>query len=195
VLVRRTLLPALGALALLLLLACGGGPRLTGTSLGNDPAPDFHLRDSSGQAYSLDQFRGHVVVLTFMYSTCPDYCPLEAELLRQADEAAGHPRDVVYLAVSVDPVGDTPQNIAKFEQEHQLGELGGRWHYLVGDPQELAAVWRSYYIGVTPGLPPGEAGHTSAIYFIDKDGRRRALSELDVRAEDLARDELLLARG
>jgi protein SCO1/2 len=182
-------------LALGTLLACSGGQRLTGTSLNDDRAPDFHLRDSSGQLYSLDQFRGNVVVLTFMYSTCPDYCPLEAELLRQADEAAGHPKNVVYLAVSVDPVGDTPQNIATFEREHQLDELGDRWHYLVGNPGELASVWRSYYIGVTPGLPPGSAGHTSAIYFIDKQGRRRVLTELDVRAEDIARNELVLARG
>ncbi len=192
---RAALLFVLCGLGFSALVACSGGQRLTGTSLNNDPAPDFHLRDSAGQAYSLDQFRGDVVVLTFMYSTCPDYCPLEAELLRQADVAAGHPKNVVYLAVSVDPVGDTPQNIAAFEREHNLSELGKRWHYLVGSPGELAGVWRSYYIGVTPGLPSGQAGHTSAIYFIDQRGRERALTQLDVRAEDLARNELLLAHG
>jgi protein SCO1/2 len=181
-------------IALISSVACSGPARLTGTSLGTEKAPDFHLRDSNGQAFALDQFRGRVVVLTFLYTNCQDYCPLAAELLRHADEAAGHPKDVIYLAVSVDPIGDTPQNIAQFEQDHHLDELGDRWHYLIGNPGELAGVWKDYYIGVSPGLPPGDAGHSSVIYFIDKNGDRRVLTELDVRAEDLARNELVLAR-
>jgi protein SCO1 len=180
--------------AALAAVACSNGSQLTGTSLGNDQAPDFHLRDSSGQGYSLDQFRGSVVVLSFLYTHCPDYCPLTAELLRHADEAAGHPHDVIYLAVSVDPAGDTPQSIADFEQAHRLDELGARWHYLTGDPGELAAVWRAYYVGATPAAVAGQTDHTSVVYFIDKNGRRRVFSDLDVPAEALARNELVLAR-
>jgi protein SCO1 len=179
----------------MVLLACGASPRLTGTSLGNELAPDFHLRDSSGQAMALDQFRGRVVVLTFLYTHCTDYCPLTAELLRHADEAAGHPQNVVYLAVSVDPAGDTPESIASFSEQHHLDELGGRWHYLVGTPAELAGVWKSYYIGVSSALGPGEAGHTSALYFIDRQGNRRVVTELDVGAEAIARNELALAKN
>jgi protein SCO1/2 len=180
--------------ALSLAIACGPSTHLTGTSLGNERAPDFQLRDSSGQGYSLDQFRGKVVVLTFLYTRCPDYCPLTAELLRHADEAAGHPANVVYLAVSVDPTGDTPENIATFNQQHHLDELGNRWHYLTGDPAVLAGVWRSYYIGASAAATPQQVDHTSAIYFIDRQGNRRVVSELDVAAEDLARNELLLAK-
>ena len=175
-------------------LACSGGSQLAGTSLGNDQAPDFHLRDSSGRGYSLDQFRGKVVVLSFLYTHCPDYCPLTAELLRHADEAAGHPADVVYLAVSVDPVGDTAQSIADFERAHHLDDLGSRWHYLTGNPAELAEVWRSYYVGATPAAVAGQTDHTAVVYFIDKSGHRRVVSDLDVPAEALARNELVLAR-
>jgi len=101
---------------------------------------------------------------------------------------------VVYLAVSVDLAGDTPESVAAFSQEHHLEELGDRWHYLVGTPAELAEVWKSYYIGVSSALEPGDLGHTSALYFIDPKGNRRALTELDVGAEDIARNELVLAR-
>jgi protein SCO1/2 len=168
-------------------------------------APNFRLRDSSGQATTLDQFRGKVVVLTFLYTHCTDYCPLTAELLRHADEAAGHPRNVEYVAISVDPTGDTPESIDAFNREHHLEELGGRWHYLLGTQEELAGVWKSYYIGVQnagaangahdSALAPGEAGHTSALYFIDPQGNRRVLTELDVGAEDIAKNELVLAKG
>ena len=182
------------------LLGCQSSPKLTGTSLGVERAPDFQLRDSAGQAITLDQFRGKVVVLTFLYTHCTDYCPITAELLRHADEAAGHPGNVEYLAVSVDPAGDTPESIDAFNREHHLDELGDRWHYLVGTQGELAGVWKSYYIGVASGpssssLAPGDAGHTSALYFIDPRGNRRLLTELDVGAEDIARNELILAKG
>src|SRR5712692_10200907 len=122
---RRRALSLLGAVAILAAVLGGrelaivtAAPKLTGTVLGKEPASGFQLRDSSGQGYELAQFRGNVVVLTFFYTHCPDQCPLTAESLRHADEAAGHPKDVVYVAVSVDPAGDTPDSIAKFSRDH-----------------------------------------------------------------------------
>jgi len=166
-------------------------PQLTGTSLGpHDTAPGFQLHDSSGKLYSLSQYRGKVVVLTFMYTHCPDVCPLTAELLRQADGLAGHPANVEYLAVSVDPAGDTAQSVADFIAEHRLNELGDRWHYLVGGPEELGPVWTDYYIRNPQPDPPGvPVDHASAIYLIDKHGNRRLLLHVDTPAEVIARDE------
>jgi protein SCO1 len=182
-------------LLLPLLTACSSQTHLVGTGLGQEQAPGFRLRDEHGQAWSLNDFRGKVVVLSFLYTHCTDYCPLTAELIRHADEAAGRPNNVEYLAVSVDPAGDTPESIATFEQQHHLDELGNRWHYLIGSAGELSGVWRSYYIGVSPGLEPGESGHTSTIYFIDRQGRRRVLTDLDAGAEAIAKNALTLARG
>jgi protein SCO1 len=196
------LLALAGVLAFVLMLFAGARlalgsmqPRLTGTSLGKSPAPDFHLRDASGRATSLDQFHGKVVVLTFLYTNCTDTCPLEAEMLRHADEAAGHPADVQYLAVSVDPIGDTAANIAKFDAEHQLGELGSRWRYLIGTRDELSTVWHSYgiYAPVQP-VAQGASNHSVGIYLIDKQGRERRYEDPDITAEELARDTLILAR-
>jgi protein SCO1 len=183
-------LPLLAALSLFTLIGCGRSVPLTGTSLGKEQSPGFRLRDEKGRLVSLADFRGKVVVLSFLYTHCTDYCPLTAELLRHADEAAGRPSNVEYLAVSVDPIGDTPESIATFEQQHHMD----RWHYLVGTEPELAGVWRSYYIGVSAGLQPGEAGHTSALYFIDRKGNRRVVTELDAGAEAIARNALVLAR-
>ncbi|HTE85089.1 MAG TPA: SCO family protein [Dehalococcoidia bacterium] len=199
---RRTwTVVAIAAVALLavisMVVAVAAGraePKLTGTALGKEPSPGFQLRDSSGQGYSLSQFRGKVVVLTFLYTHCPDQCPLTAEILRHADEAADHPKDVVYLAVSIDPNGDTPDSIAQFTQDHHLDALGDRWHYLVGTPPELQGVWKSYYI-YAPADPSIAAGtdHTTGMYFIDKHGNRRLYTSLPVAPEDVARNILLLA--
>lgn len=182
-------------LAALGLVACGSGSKLTGTQLGShDAAPDFHLRDASGQAVSLDQYRGKVVVLTFLYTHCQDSCPITAELLRHADAAAGHPSGVQYLAVSVDPLGDTPESISAFSAEHHLNELGSRWRYVIGSRQELQGVWKSYYLYVPEQLGGPGPDHQLPIYFIDKQGNRRLLDDLDVTAEQVATNILALIR-
>lgn len=185
---------ALVMACLVLAAGCSSSPKLDGTNLNGRVAPDFHLRDSSGQAYALDQFRGKAVVLTFLYTNCTDTCPLTAELLRHADEAAGHPKDVVYLAVSVDPIGDTPANVAAFNAKHQMQELGDRWHYLVGSRQELENVWHNYFLFVPAELGGSAPDHTAVMYFIDRGGHMRTLSGIDMTAEALARNELLLAK-
>lgn len=174
----------------------GGAPRLIGTPLGNrEQAPDFRLHDSSGQSYALSQFRGQVVVLTFLYTHCPDVCPLTAELLRHVDQLAGHLASVTYIAVSVDPAGDTPDSIAAFTAEHHLDELGLRWHYLIGTPEELGPVWQQYYIREYMPAPAGATvDHVSAIYFIDKAGNRRVLTHEDTPPEELVHNERVLAR-
>lgn len=191
---RRLLLGGVLACAIVV-LACGSQPQLTGTSLHDRPAPDFQLRDSSGHTYSLDQFRGKAVILTFLYTHCKATCPLEAELLRHADEAAGHPKNVEYLAVSIDPTGDTPASVAAFNATHKMSELGSRWHYLVGTRQELEPVWHSYFLYIPPELGGTGPDHTSVIYFIDPQGRMRTLSDAQISAESIARNALLLAKG
>ena len=166
------------------------GPALVGTDLGHELAPDFRLRDSSGHAVSLSQFRGKVVVLAFLYTQCPDACPLTAELLRHADAAAGHPQDVVYVAVSVDPFRDNADTIAAFSQEHHLEELGDRFHYLMGSLQELGSVWQRYYIRDAEAPAPDQTiDHVSSLWFIDKHGMRRLLTHIDVPVEAIVRNE------
>src|SRR5436190_2205690 len=75
------------------------------------PPKDFTLTDEAGKRVSLRSYRGHVVVLTFMYSTCQDTCPVTATTIRGALDELGH--DVPAPAVSVDPAHD----IRKLERE------------------------------------------------------------------------------
>jgi protein SCO1/2 len=163
---------------------------LAGTDLAGTPAPPFTLTDQDGQQVSLAQFRGKPVALTFLYTHCPDACPLIADELRQATDQLGADKArVAVLAVSTDPRHDDRVSAVSFTQTHGLQ---GRWHYLLGSPEQLAPVWRDYYIGVTPGSDMGSAlgdneiTHSEAVYLIDKAGRERALMGLPFSARDLA---------
>lgn len=186
------------ALAVLISLAIvlGGcvASALSGTDLGKRPAPDFTLTDGpTGETVSLSALRGKVVVLSFLYTACPDTCPLTAEKLRGARAALGaDARDVAYVAVSVAPGRDTPEATRRFLSEHRLD---GAMRFLVGDRAALAAVWSKYGVYAEP-QGEGLVGHNDAIFLIDRQGRERSLLHSDLDPEILARDlRVLLAES
>lgn len=168
-------------LVALLVAACASAP-LAGTDLGKRPTPDFTLVDgATGESVSLSALRGEVVVLTFLYARCPDVCPLTAEKLREARAALGDAaRDLRLVAVSVDPVGDTPDAVREFVRAHRLE---GGLRYLIGDRAALARVWSAYAIAAEPS--ERLVGHNDAIYLIDKQGRQRTLLHSDVEVAAL----------
>ncbi|HEX9437222.1 MAG TPA: SCO family protein, partial [Candidatus Limnocylindria bacterium] len=103
------------------LIACAP-EKLAGTDLGAQAAPDFTLTDGrSGSTVSLASLRGSVVALAFLYTRCPDTCPLTAEHFRAAQQRLGADADRVrFVAVSVDPSGDTPASVRDFSASHRL---------------------------------------------------------------------------
>jgi protein SCO1 len=129
------------------------------------PPRDFRLRDQDGESVSLRAFRGRVVVLTFLYTTCRDTCPLTATQIRGALDDLD--RDVPALAVSVDPANDTPARARRFLFERGLAD--DRMRFLLGSRNQLAPVWRAYGI-----RPQGAAfDHSAYVLLVDKRGRQR----------------------
>ena len=104
------------AAALFVTGVLGGRAPLTGTDLGKQPAPDFVLTDHRGQPVRLSDFRGKAVVLSFIYTACPDVCPFLAENLRTAYEILPEEArdDVALVAVTLDPARDTQQALQHF---------------------------------------------------------------------------------
>ncbi len=148
---------------------------LQGTYLGGVAAPDFRLTDQFGRAVSLSQFKGQPVILTFLYTHCPDQCPLTAEKLHvvmlNLGSAAQH---VAVLAVSTDPKGDTTATALNFSKVHRMQNY---WHYLIGTHSQLSPIWSSYavYAAPTPTTTGGTVNHTTAIFIIDQQGHKRVL--------------------
>src|SRR5215472_3264891 len=94
---------------------------LQGTNLGNTPAPAFLLKDQFGNSISLAQFKGMPVVLTFLYTHCPDVCPLTADKIHITMQSLGtNAQHIAVLAVSMDPKGDTAITAQNFAKVHKL---------------------------------------------------------------------------
>ena len=58
--------------------------------------------------------RGRPAVVTFLYTTCEDTCPIQAQTIRGALDQLGH--DLPALAIAVDPPRDTPQRAKAFRR-------------------------------------------------------------------------------
>jgi protein SCO1 len=118
-----------------------------------EPARNFRLTDEDGRRVSLKAARGDVVVLTWIYSTCWDLCPAQFAEIVQAVEQAGGDGVTVY-AVSVDPVGDTPERVRKWLDVRGLTDKP--FHFLIGSRDQLAPIWAAY--GIVPvNATDGEA--------------------------------------
>jgi protein SCO1/2 len=166
--------------------------RLTGTDLGAMAAPGFQLSDQSGKPVSLQDLRGHPTVLAFLYTHCPDECPLTAEKLHTAAGMLGSQAgEVRWVAISVDPVGDTRETATTFVHTHRLD---GTLRYLLGSREQLAPVWDAYHIGVTDGAD-GEVMHAGALYLLDGQGRERVFLGADFDPKALAGDLRALLGG
>jgi protein SCO1 len=167
--------------------------QLQGTILLERLAPNFTLRDQFGDSVTLASQRGHPVLLTFMEANCKQLCPTVAEKIhRVLKELGSGARRITVLAISTDPVGDTPTNVRQFSRRHGLLH---RWLYLIGSRAALTKVWKSYYVYAAPAWAPVKIrdSHTSASYLIDSQGRERVLMGGDPDEAALVADLRLLA--
>jgi protein SCO1/2 len=149
-------------------------------------APDFTLRDQYGRPVSEHEYLGRPVVVTFLYTTCTNSCPAEAQQIKGAFDDLGH--DLPALAISVDPGNDTPANARKFLAEQGMT---GRIRFVLGTRRELAPLWHGY--AITPQTPHAE--HMALIVLVDRHGVMRVTyPQSQTTPERLAHDLRLLER-
>ena len=107
-------------------------------------APDFTLPDEGGHPVSLAAYRGRVVIVAFVYSTCGAPCILIAQQIRGAlDELDELGEPVPVLLVSADPAGDTPASVRRFLDR---ASLRGRARYLIGATAQLRPLLRAFRV-------------------------------------------------
>jgi protein SCO1/2 len=148
-------------------------------------APSFALRDQAGRLVGSQSERGHWFVVAFLYTHCPDVCPLIANNLGAAMRKLP---DLRVLAVSVDPKGDTPAAVRKFLRVHRLP---AKFRYLTGTRAELAPVWKKFHVAALPG-PNGTITHNTFELLVDPSGEERLFYDSTLRAADLEHDLPLL---
>ena len=191
----------LAGLALIAVAGCGAvgsstdastsASRLHGTPTTPYPAPLLRLRNYDGQEVDLSSFLGKAVLVTFIYTHCPDVCPIIVGNLHTAQSELGSDAQLQIIAVSVDPKGDTPKTVAKFLHERQMT---GRMDYLIGSRPELERTWRAWGIAAkVPKRNPELVGHSAYVFGIDASGMVETLYPANFKPAWIVDDVPLLA--
>ncbi|MCE3247963.1 MAG: hypothetical protein K0R41_1788 [Geminicoccaceae bacterium] len=135
-------------------------------------APDFALTSQDGKEVRLEDFRGKVVAVTFIYTSCPDVCPmLTDKMARVQDElGADFGSKVAFLSISVDPEHDTPAVLKEYAEA--LGANLAGWSFLTGEPAAIREVAHRYGVAVGKAAD-GQVDHTLLTTLIDRQGVMR----------------------
>jgi protein SCO1/2 len=170
------------------------GARLSGLILRPArPAPPLALHDYTGRGVSIAAFRGKAVLVTFVYTHCPNVCPLIVSDLAVAQRGLGKRASRVRIvAVTVDPRRDTRAAVRTF-----LAARGatGRMYYLLGKRSQLERVWKAWDVSVSAGVHGYTTGHSDIVYGITASGRVAVVYPANFTPAQIIHDVPLLARS
>jgi protein SCO1 len=165
---------AVVALALLALPAlslaheAGGDKRLPVIGM----APSFTLTSQDGTPVALADLRGKVVALTFIYTECPDICPLLTQKMVQVQDELGADfgKKIAFVSISLDPEHDTPEVLKDYAQF--WGAKPDGWSFLTGSPEAVRDVTRRYGVFFAK-KEDGSVDHTQLTSLVDAEGEIR----------------------
>ncbi len=110
------------------------------------PVDDFILIDEDGEPYALSELEGKVIVIAFLFTRCPDICPIVSANLHYVAEQLGdtYGEEVAILSITVDPWTDNSTVLKQYSDDR-----GFHWPHLTGSLEELQPVWVNFDVGLT----------------------------------------------
>jgi protein SCO1 len=131
-------------------------------------APAFTLTNQDGRRFSLSDARGKVTVVTFIFTTCSETCPvLTAKLVAIERALAPHRGHLLFAAITVDPLQDTPARLKKYGEAH--GADSSAFVFLTGSIPEIESVSKSYAV-FRKNRDKGGIDHTFLTSLVDRKG-------------------------
>jgi protein SCO1 len=144
-----------------------------------DQVPDFKLLNQSDRAIHLDQFKGKLVLMTFIYTRCQlaDFCPRMSHNFADVDRAlAADPalyKQTHLLSISFDPTYDTPKVLRSYGGAYTgnfTNERFTHWDFAAPSEKDLPAITQFFDVGLTPG-DSKSLTHSLSTVLIGKDGK------------------------
>ncbi|MGB8954478.1 MAG: SCO family protein, partial [Tumebacillaceae bacterium] len=152
----------ISALAAVVVLGAGLWYFTSGSSLPVlSAAPTYTLENLDGKKVTSDDFKGKVRLVEFMYTNCPDICPMTTanmvQLQKMLKEEDMFGKDVQFVSVTFDPKRDTPDVLKAYQETMGIDSSG--WTFLRGDEQEVAKLMEQFGAYVEK-QPDGSFAHT-----------------------------------
>jgi protein SCO1/2 len=162
------------------------------------PKPDFTLATTDGKPFDFRrETDGHVALLFFGYTHCPDICPVHLANIAAALQKLGPEVNnaVKVVFVTTDPARDTPEVVRAW-----LDKFDRRFVGLVGDSVAIADALRQLKMS-QPVREAGASestytiGHSAIVLAFTRDNLAHVVYPFGVRQADWAKDLVLLAKG
>ncbi|WP_176521588.1 SCO family protein [Longimonas halophila] len=141
-----------------------------------------------------DDFAGQAIVVGYIYTQCPDICPMVTANMRQLRDRVDAPDDVAFVTITFDPRRDTPDRLRAYREAYGLGDTN--WQFLTGDPDTISQLMERLDVRVELSRGSYEdddylIDHTDQISLIDPQQRvlfhyGGSMTPVDILAEDLA---------
>ena len=145
----------------------------------------FQLTDQSGKVRNERDFRGHLMLVYFGFTYCPDICPTDLQAIALAmDKLGTEAGDVQPLFITLDPERDTREHLADYVPLFHPRLIG-----LTGDAaaiHKVAAEYRVYYAKVPLRGDDYTVDHTAFIYLVGPDGQYLGFLPPNTDAERIA---------
>jgi protein SCO1/2 len=146
----------------------GGGGRLPVIG----PAPPFVLTSQDGKQVALADLRGKVVAVAFIYTSCPDICPLLTDKMARVQDKLGAAfgAKVAFVSITLDPEHDTPAVLKDYAQA--WGAKPDGWMFLTGSAAAVRDVTHRYGVFFQKKAD-GSVDHTQLTSLVDAKGDMR----------------------
>ena len=113
---------------------------------GADYFPNLPVVTQDGKTLKFydDVIKDKIVLVSFIYTNCPDICPLTTARIAQVEDELGEMvgRDIFFISMTVDPERDTPERLKEFATAF---DAGPGWLFLTGKPEDIRAI--NYKLG------------------------------------------------
>jgi protein SCO1/2 len=137
----RRVFPASIALLAALIVSIPGTLEAQGGRYGKNYFPNLPVVTQDGKEVQFydDLIKGKIVVISFIYTNCPDICPLTTARLAQVEEKLGEMvgRDIFFISMTVDPENDSPAKLKAFADAFHVGP---GWKFVTGKPEDVRAI-------------------------------------------------------
>lgn len=148
--------------ALVLIFLANGCDRL---AVEDTLTEDYTLTNQFGEEVSLpDDYSGKVLIVGYVYTNCPDICPMITYNMRDLQREFPGEEDFHLISISFDPERDTPEVLHSYAESYNINQEN--WSMLTGESNEVNEVLDKLGIA-TVKTPTKFTEDDKAIYFID----------------------------
>jgi protein SCO1/2 len=134
-----------------------------------DILPDYRFITQNGRSMRFSQFRGKVLLLSFIYTRCPDVsvCPAISGKFAYLQHHLD-PRHFQLAEMTLDPLEDSPAVLAAYGK--QFGADPARWSLVTGESAQVKNVLDSFALDPLE-TNPGRIIHGDTLVILGSDGR------------------------